>query len=71
MIVASPAAIYVKYIDKSILPDSVRIQSFILMAISAILFFGVYLVAMLITKDSLATEIMGNIVSKVLKKKKK
>ncbi|MBO4592408.1 MAG: flippase [Eubacterium sp.] len=71
LIVASPAAIYVKYIDKSILPDSVRIHSFILMAISAILFFGVYLVAMLITKDSLATEIMGNIVSKVLKKKKK
>lgn len=70
IIVSVPASFWVKYIDTSMFPDSVRIQNFILLAISAILFFGVYLIVMLITKDGLVTEIIGGILSKVFKKKK-
>ena len=67
---AVPASLWVKLLRVENFTDVVEIQSFILLAISAILYFGVYLVVLLVTKDGLAKEIVDSVLSKLVKKRK-
>lgn len=66
----SAASFWVKFIKLSSLKDMVMIRNFILLAISAVLFFGVYLIIMLVTKETLVKEIIDSILGKLLKKNK-
>ena len=59
----------VRIIDFSLLDGKLMLQSFIIMAISAIIFFGVYLAVMLISRDKLTSEIVDSILKKLIRKK--
>ncbi|MBR6403308.1 MAG: flippase [Eubacterium sp.] len=69
LIAAIPASIWVKMIDASAFTTSIRLESFIILAISATMFFAVYLLLMIILKDKLTKEIVDGLVSKFKKKK--
>ena len=70
VLLASAASFWVKLIDLSALKNMIMLRNFILLAISAVLFFGVYLVIMLATKDDLTKDIVESVLNKVLKKEK-
>ena len=63
--VASVAAIWVKWISLGNLESKVEVASFIRLAISAICFFGIYLVLMLIMKDEMMKEVVNTVLKKV------
>lgn len=65
IIVASVVSIWVKLLDVSFLSGSVMLQSFILLFISAIMFFGGYLTFLIISKESLVKEIVEGLLLKI------
>ena len=64
LIVASLLSIWVKFIDISF-TSNLRLQSFILLAISACLFFGGYLAVMILTKEKLTKELVNSVLQKI------
>lgn len=67
VMIASAVACLAKFIDVSSFTERSRLQSFIILAVSATLFFGVYLLTMLITKDLLTKEIVNSVIKKIKK----
>lgn len=47
--------------------SSLHFGNFVILVISAIIFFGIYLVVLLLTKEPLTTEITGQMLNKILK----
>lgn len=69
MLVGTACSIWVKFIDIPWFTENIRIHNFILLAISAILFFGAYGVLMLVFKDPMIWEIFGTLTKKLKKAK--
>ena len=69
LLIACALAIGVKFINLSGTISILEVRCFVMLAISAILFFGSYLAVMLITKDKLTVEIVGGVMKKFIKKK--
>ena len=65
--VATLVSLLIKIVDVSVITKSIRLQSFISLGASSILFFGVYLLVMLLTQDSLTKEIMDSVIKKIKK----
>lgn len=63
---AAATSFGVKYINIAAVTSKIMLQNFILLAISAIIFFGIYLAIMLITKDKLTKEIVDSVLKKVI-----
>ena len=65
--VATLVSLLIKIVDVSVITKSIRLQSFISLGASSILFFGVYLLVMLLPQDSLTKEIMDSVIKKIKK----
>ncbi len=65
IIVATIISYWVKLFDFSVISENIRFQKFIILVISASLFFGIYLVIMIVTKDKLTKEMVGSVVGKI------
>lgn len=63
--IASIASAWVKMINVSVISSKIELQNFILLFVSAIIFFGIYLGFLLISKESLAIEIINGLLKKV------
>ena len=61
---AGAASFWVKMLDITSISHNIELQNFILLAISAIIFFGVYLTIMLLTKDRLTREIIDGLLNR-------
>ena len=66
-VAAIGASFWVKFLDISSIFSGIMLRNFVLVAIASIIFFGAYLIVMLVTKDKLTTEIVGSILKKVKK----
>lgn len=67
--VSGAASVWVKYLDWSWISPSM-LMYFVILLVSAIVFFLVYLIIMTLAKESLVIEITGQIKRKVMRKKK-
>lgn len=66
VIVSATASIFVKLLDVAWITKNVRFQSFILLSVSAMIFFGVYIIFMIAVNDKLTKEIVGSLLNKLL-----
>ena len=65
IIIASGVSVWIKLLNVSAISNNVMVQNFILLCVSAIIFYGVYLTILLITKESLTKEIIDGLLKKV------
>lgn len=68
MAIGTAGAFWVKFLNLSGM--KLELECFIKLAISATLFFGLYLLSLLLMKESLSTEIVSGVLGKFKKKKK-
>ena len=65
VLIASVLSVWVKRLDCSAITENMEFQNLIVLFVSAIIFFSVFLVVMLVTKDKLTREIVYSVLNKV------
>lgn len=68
VLAGSVLSIGAKYLNVKSVTNNVEFQNFIIMVVSAVIFFGTYLAVMLITKDKLTKEITLGVIKKITQK---